>query len=111
MNTVAFVAVLTLAVSAPFTLAQADTPSAAANTPSLHVTYDRLALGRPATDAALQADLRRAARQVCGSFGRPTLADRVQYDACYAKAMDGAHRQLDAAHGYASTVAGKPAGG
>ena len=111
MNTLALVSVLTLAVSAPFALAQADTPAAGANTASLHVTYDRLALGRPATDAALQADLRRAARQVCNTFGRPTLADRAQFDACYAQAMDGAHRQLDAAHGYASTVAGKPTGG
>jgi len=111
MNRLIAISVLTLAACSPFALAQADTPATGVNPPSLHVTYDRLALGRPATDAALQADLRRAARQVCGSFGRPTLADRVQFDACYAQALGSAQRQLDAAHGYASTVSGKPSGG
>ncbi len=111
MNRLALLAALALTLTAPLAVARADSPAADAKTASLRVAYDSRTLGRPASDAALQAALQRAARQVCNNFGRPTLADRTQFDACYAQALDGARRQLDAAHGYASTAAGAPSGG
>ena len=109
MKSLAIAATLMTLFASPLALAQAT--QAPTDAPQARVRFNPLSLGNPASDAVLQASLRRAARTVCYDFQRATVSERARFESCYAHALDGARQQLDVARGYASAQGTRPSGG